>query len=294
MVRSMISQTDLPLSFWGYCVETAALTLNRLPSKSVEKTPHEMWTGKKSSLSFLKILGCEAFVKRLQSDKLTAKSDKCIFVGYPRETLGYYFYNREEGKVFVARNGVFLEKEFLSRGVSGSTVQLDEIREEPVRGESATALEAEPIVVPIPVTTPKPRRSARLQSAREVLLLDSDEPTTYSEVMVRSDSESWLGAMRSELKSMDENQVWNMVDLPDGARPIECKWVFKKKTDMDGNVSIYKGRLVAKGFRQVQGVDYDETFSPVAMLKSVRIMLAIAAISTIRYGRWMSRWHSSI
>ena len=67
--------------------------------------------------------------------------------------------------------------------------------------------------------------------------------------MVRSDSESWLGAMRSELKSMDENQVWNLVDLPDGVRPVECKWVFKKKTDMDGNVSIYKARLVVKGFR---------------------------------------------
>jgi transposase InsO family protein len=71
MVRSMMSRTDLPLSFWGYCLETAAFTLNRVPSKSVEKTPYEMWTGK--------------------PDKLTPKSDKCIFVGYPRETLGYYF-----------------------------------------------------------------------------------------------------------------------------------------------------------------------------------------------------------
>ena len=106
---------------------------------------------------------------------------------------------------------------------------------------------------------------------------DNDEPENYSEAMVGYDSESWLGAMRSELKSMDENQVWNLVDLPDGARPIKCKWVFKKKTDMDGNVSIYKACLVVKGFWQVQGVDYDETFSPVAMLKSVRIMLAIVA-----------------
>ena len=122
-----MSRADLHLSFWGYCLETAAFTLNRVPSKVVEKTPHEMWTGKKPSLSFLKIWGCEAFVKRLQSDNLMAKSDKCIFVGYPMETLGYYFYNREEGKVFVAQNGVFLEKEFLSRGVSGSTVHLKEI-----------------------------------------------------------------------------------------------------------------------------------------------------------------------
>ena len=57
----------------------------------------------------------------------------------------------------------------------------------------------------------------------------------------------------------------------------ENKWIFKKKTDTDGNVTVYKARLVTKGFRQVQGVDYDETFSPVAMLKSFRIMLAIAA-----------------
>src|SRR3954471_19499630 len=83
--------------------------------------------------------------------------------------------------------------------------------------------------------------------------------------------------MRSELKSMDENQVWNLIDLPNGAQTIEYKWIFKKKTDMDGNVQIHKARLVAKGFRQVQGIDYNETFSPVAMLKSVRIVIAIAA-----------------
>ena len=83
--------------------------------------------------------------------------------------------------------------------------------------------------------------------------------------------------MKSEIGSMYENKVWTLVDLPDDRRAIENKWIFKKKTDADGNVTIYKARLVAKGFRQVQGIDYDETFSPVAMLKSVQIMLAIAA-----------------
>src|SRR4051812_20649688 len=175
-------------------------------------------------------------------------------MGYPRETLGYYFYTREEGKVFVAQNSFFLEKEFLSRGVSGRIVQLKVIREEPASSESAKTLEVEPVVVVEPIAAPVLRRSARLLSVRDVLLLDSDEPANYSEAMVGSDSESWIGAMRSEIKSIDENQVWNLVDLPDGARSVECKWVFKKKTDMDGNVSIYKERLVAKGFRQVQGV----------------------------------------
>ena len=119
MVRSMMSQSDLPLSFWGYALETAAFTLNRVPSKSVVKTPYEIWTGNVPSLSFLKIWGCEVYVKRFMSDKLTPKSDNCFFVGYPNETLGYYFYNRSESKLFVARNGVFLEKEFLNREKSG-------------------------------------------------------------------------------------------------------------------------------------------------------------------------------
>ena len=105
-----MSQADLPLSFWGYALETTTFTLNRVPTKSVEKTPYEIWTGKRPRLSFLKVWGSEAYVKRLMSDKLTPKSDKCFFVGHPRETKGYYFYNQAEGKEFVAHNGVFLEK----------------------------------------------------------------------------------------------------------------------------------------------------------------------------------------
>ncbi|MGO8396474.1 reverse transcriptase domain-containing protein, partial [Rhizobium ruizarguesonis] len=64
---------------------------------------------------------------------------------------------------------------------------------------------------------------------------------------------------------------------PNDRKAVENKWIFKKKTDADGNVTVYKARLVAKGFRQIPGVDYDETFSPVAMLKSIQILLAIVA-----------------
>ena len=127
------------------------------------------------------------------------------------------------------------------------------------------------------IDAPQPRRLARLHEARELLLLDNDEPATYAEAMVDPDSEQWLITMRFEIESMGDNQVWNLVDLPDGFKAIECKWIYKKKIDMDGNVHIHKARLVAKGYQQVQGVDYDETFSPVAMLKSIRIILAIAA-----------------
>ena len=96
--------------------------------------------------------------------------------------------------------------------------------------------------------------------------------------MMSPDSDRWLEAMKSEIGSIYENKVWTLVDLPDDRWVIKNKWIFKRKTDVDSSVTVYKARLVAKGFRQVQGVDYDETFSPVAMLKSVQIMLAIPAL----------------
>lgn len=182
------------------------------------------------------------FVKQLQSDKITPKSDKCIFVGYPKETLGYYFYNRSEGKVFVARNGIFLKKEFLKGEKSGKTVHLEEVQDEPIGQESMSdANVAEQVEIPMAREAPlQPRRSARLREMREILLLDNDEPATYAEAMMDPDSEKWQSAMQSEIEPMGDNQVWNLVDPPDGVKAIECKWIYKKKKDMDGNVHIYK------------------------------------------------------
>ena len=86
MLRSMMSRTELPSSFWGYALNCAILILNKVPSKSVQQTPYEIWTGKKPGFSFLKIWGCWAYVKHLEGTKLEPKSDKCLFIGYPRET----------------------------------------------------------------------------------------------------------------------------------------------------------------------------------------------------------------
>ncbi|KAK9020261.1 hypothetical protein V6N11_054751 [Hibiscus sabdariffa] len=77
MVQSMMSHTDLPTSFWGYPLETAAFKLNHVPSKSVQKKPHEMWTGKRLGMTFMKVWGCKAYVKHQMSTKLEPKSHKC-------------------------------------------------------------------------------------------------------------------------------------------------------------------------------------------------------------------------
>ncbi|PKI72506.1 hypothetical protein CRG98_007109 [Punica granatum] len=259
LVRSLMSHANLPDSFWGYAPRTAALILNNAPSKSVERTPYEMWYGKRPKMSFLKIWGCEVYVKRLSSDKLGPESDKCYFVGYPKETRGYYFYNPIEGKVFVARTAVFLEKEFLSKGTSGRKLELGEVLpQNDIDQSTGDVVEQVPqgvVAQSSAQVTQEPRRSSRIchelerygflvTQNNEVLLIDNDEPTTHAEAVIGPDSEKWLEAMRSEMESMYTNQVWTFVDPPEGAKPIGCKWVFKKKTDMDGNVITFKGRLV--------------------------------------------------
>ena len=83
--------------------------------------------------------------------------------------------------------------------------------------------------------------------------------------------------MNLEIDSMYFNQVWELVDLPEGVKPIGCKWIYKRKRGTDGKVETYKARLVAKGYTQKESIDYEETLFPVAMLKSIPILLSIAA-----------------
>ena len=104
----MMYLTDLPLSFWGYALETVAFTLNRAPSKSVETTPYELWFGKKPKLLFLKVWGYDAYVKKFQPDKLEPKSEKCVFIEYPKETVGYTSCFRSGSKQVLSRERVSL------------------------------------------------------------------------------------------------------------------------------------------------------------------------------------------
>ncbi|KAL0400368.1 UNVERIFIED_CONTAM: hypothetical protein Sradi_2380100 [Sesamum radiatum] len=112
MVRSMMSLTELRPSFWGYALDTAAKLLNIALSKSVPRTPYEIWHGKPASYKYLRVWGSPAYVKRLVGDKLDSRSSLCRFIGYSKETVGYYFYDPTEQKIFVSRNAVFLEKVF--------------------------------------------------------------------------------------------------------------------------------------------------------------------------------------
>ncbi|KAI3523823.1 hypothetical protein L1887_02255 [Cichorium endivia] len=169
MVRSMMTRASLPIHFWGYALETAAHILNLVPTKKVAKTPHEMWTGKVPSLAHIKVWGCEAFVRRDTSDKLSERSERYFFVGYPKQCFGYLFYRPSEDVVFVARRGFFREKELISKEDSGSTIDLEEIQEmtdEPTLAETSHQHEEEVPVGPTDISLPL-RRSGRVSMPPE-------------------------------------------------------------------------------------------------------------------------------
>nr|GEZ40967.1 hypothetical protein [Tanacetum cinerariifolium] len=166
--------------------------------------------------------------------------------GYPKETMGYSFYYPPKNKILVARNAEFLENSLINHEASGSLEYLEIIQEEDMHPSIDTSLNHE---------------------EDDLEIYEPQNP----------ESKKWLNAMNVEMQSMKDNEVWVLVELPPNGKTVGSKWLFKKKTDMDGNVHIYKARLVAKGYTQTLRIDYEETFSPVADIRAIRILIAIAA-----------------
>nr|GFC08478.1 retrotransposon protein, putative, Ty1-copia subclass [Tanacetum cinerariifolium] len=103
------------------------------------------------------------------------------------------------------------------------------------------------------------------------------EPANYKAAMLDPDKVIWQGVMDEKMNFIKFMKVWIVVDLPPNAKVVRSKWLYKKKIDMDGKVHTYKARLVANGCTQTYGIDYEETFSPVADIRAIRILIAIAA-----------------
>ncbi|KAL0405428.1 UNVERIFIED_CONTAM: Retrovirus-related Pol polyprotein from transposon TNT 1-94 [Sesamum latifolium] len=219
--------------------------------------------GKPTSYKYLRVWGSPAYVKRLVGDKLDLRSSLCRFIRYPKETAEYYFYDPAEQKIFISRNAVFLEKDF-PLDSRHDEVLIEESNEEPHR-DTTTSFEPTVHTDSVPVLRRSTRESRvpdRYGFVGLISQLDND-PKTYGEVISDIDSDKWLETMKSEMDSMGSNQVWTLVDPPKGARPVGCKWVYKRKLGADGEVTAFKARLVAKGYTQRPGVDFEETYSPV-------------------------------
>ena len=170
----------------------------------------------------MRVCGCKAYVRQETSSKLETISTKCIFVGYPKDYLGYYFYIPNENKIFISRKDNFLESKFLMDESSGRRMELEENHEPPPDASQVGTssqheiVEPEQIVVHDSNETQSVRRSDRIHQEPkkykflidECLLMDSDEPINYQTAISNSESDKWLENMKAEMQSMHENHVW--------------------------------------------------------------------------------------
>ena len=213
----------------------------------------------------------------------------CLFVGYPKGTRGGLFYSPQDKKVFVSTNATFLENDYMANFKPRSKVVPEELQCDQIRPRPVTVTRERNKETTDPIKDViAPRRSGRVSkqpihyveaSEANIVVTDTsdDDPLSYKHAMDDPDKDKWLTAMEQELESMYSNSVWELVDIPESVRPIGCKWIYKKKRGVDGKVETFKARLEAKGYTQKERVDYEETLSPVAMLKSIRILLSIVA-----------------
>ncbi|GKA64586.1 zinc finger, CCHC-type containing protein [Tanacetum coccineum] len=108
-----------------------------------------------------------------------------------------------------------------------------------------------------------------------------EDPRTYNEAMQSRDSTFWKEAIDDAIGSIMENNTWVLSDLPPGCKPLGCKWIFKRKMKVDGIIDKFKARLVIQGFRQKEGIDYFDTYAPVARITTIRLLLALSAIHNL-------------
>lgn len=334
MARTMLIEANLPLTFWGEAVNTAAYIYNVTPTKAKsEKTPLELWTGRKPSIKHLRTFGCSVIYKvnDRYRHKLEPKGKQGILVGYSRERKAYRIYSFEEDRIYETSDVTFneeklgipenankeeneskkenynvLDYDFITHeSETKAVLQQDELNQngisedpnlseitqddhETTRGDPEITQEDSEVIqedteeISVDENTSNGRRPARHRKPPDklgdyfVYSVKEETPKTYEEAIRTKEEQFWREAMMEELSSMEANEVWELVERPKNEKIIKSRWVFTKK-DQDTPEVKYKARLVAAGYNQIKGKDYEEGFSPVMRLATFRTLLSVAA-----------------
>nr|GEW68070.1 zinc finger, CCHC-type [Tanacetum cinerariifolium] len=238
---------------------------SRVPNKRNKIIPYEPWTKRKLNLDYLRVWGCRAVI-RLPNPKLKnlgKRGIKCIFVGYAEHSKTYRFYVIEPydsvaiNSIIESMDAIFDENRKSKRQRTpkdfGPEFQLYLI--EKTRDE--------------------------ISDQHSYCFNVEDDPKTFDEAMKSQDVAYWKEAINDEMESIIGNNTWVLTDLPPGCRPLECKWIFKRKLKVDGTVEKFKARLVIQGFNQKSGIDYFDNYAHMARISTIRLLIAMALIHNL-------------
>ncbi|CAI7894451.1 unnamed protein product [Closterium sp. NIES-54] len=263
--------------------------------------PYVEWIGRKPKVDMLWVFGgmCMALVpKHLRHNKLGAKAIWAVHLGMAQNSKGWILWDPFTKKLLVSRDSKFMEnlmyKDWKAENEAKIGMRFGEVK--------GSGLEHVKLPLELSSGSTTTRQSSLLNGGEEAKDAEEEEeevqqsdyeecafaffspvempgePATLKEALESGDAEEWKKAMESELKSIEENGTWELVELPEGRKAITSKWLFKIKSNADGKIERYKSRLVAKGCQQKEKVDYKEFFAPVVKPTTLRTLLAGAAI----------------
>ncbi|GJW27503.1 retrovirus-related pol polyprotein from transposon TNT 1-94 [Tanacetum coccineum] len=290
MSRTMLNEQSIPQNFWCNAVDTSTYILNRILIRPfLGKTPYELFKGKKPSLEYFKVFGSKCFILNTKDylTKFDPKSTEGVFLGYSPNSKAYVILNKETMRVEESLNVKFdespppkspplVDDDILENDIIENQDKDLEIKEnEPLNKEITNIKHSKdhPLETVIGSLNERTLRSQVQNQSNFFCFVSTVEPKNIKEAI---QDESWTMAMQEELNQFKSNDVWSLVPPPRNQTIIGTKWVFKNKLDENGVVSRNKARLVAQGYNQQEGIDFDETYAPVARLESIRILLAYA------------------
>ena len=287
MARCLLTEANLPKNMWVYAVQTAVYIRNRCFNHRTKQTPYSIVMGKKPDLGNMHTFGsvCYAY-QHTHKTKLDPRTKRGIFVGYAKMNPAYLVYYPDMNCVREYRCVKFVDCE-------NEEAQPDLVEEsnEVVDDDSSVVTETNDTHVHVEANENERRYPKRNRKTPTYLndyahtvnntvdycyKVAMGVPLTYKQAINSDESIQWQQAMDSEISSLNANHTWQLAKLPQDRNAIGGKWVYARKLDKDGEVDRFKARYVARGFNQVQGVDYTETFSPTVSITTVRALAQIA------------------
>ncbi|CAI7925722.1 unnamed protein product [Closterium sp. NIES-54] len=271
--RGLLIEAGRPDYLWPDAVRSACVAKNRaLTHVGADKwVPYVEWIGRKPKVGTLRVFGCMCLAlvpKHLRHNKLGAKAIWAVHLGMAQNSKGWLLWDPFTKKFLVSRDCKFMENvmynDWKAENEAKIGMQFGEVK--------SSGLEHVELPLELSSSSTTTRQSSIANGGEEAKDAEEEE----------EEVQQWKKAMESELKSIEENGTWELVELPEGRKAITSKWLFKIKSDADGNIERYKSRLVAKGYQQKEKVDYKELFAPVVKPTTLRTLLAGATIK-----RWV-------